>query len=548
MCINKRSLLNQGWRPGNIYTPRYIEVPCNHCWQCSLSRINDITFRILQDIECGDCPSSFVTLSYSDLFLPYIVYCSKSGNSVKVSCWNREHIKRYIKRIRRKLSYYFGIEEKALKYFLTCERGSADEYISDTGVLRKGTSRPHYHIIFYFTADKFSYPIRELPRDYFKSSFLKEYETILISFFHYLIDKEWYYGNVDHQDLVRDTVARVLYVCKYVCKDLNDPVFKISPQDVLSIIDPEFDVKSDLWYIQLKPSEPFSEKAFKWEDNWYETGDSHARYPHPIKLSSCFPRCMGSINIGMSFIENLSLDEIEAYLDGRKKVTLPSTNSSSLINLPSYYYRKICKESVQIKDGEQYDRVRVTPRGIHTLHLTHVSSNRLKIDYNNVEGLHISLVPSVVTQSVTSKFGKHIKQSKFNRYVSDFIITLRYFYYHDDLFKSYLREYSLLSQSFRTEYFDNCYSLCSADEALASVDYSSFTFQAVAKCLNSSFAQSSCFSFRKVKHLFNYIKLVQVCQYYLAHLQHLKNDKVYHDKFYSSAFDNPELFLPHFIN
>ena len=547
MCINKTPILNKGYRDYNLYTPRYIDINCNHCWQCNLNRINDVTFRILSDITAYNCPSAFVTLSYSDFYLPYLVYRGPSGNSEKISCWNREHVKRYIKRIRRKLHYYFGVQSSSFKYFLTCERGSDEEYVSDSGKIRKATLRVHYHFIPYLLCDLDLSPCRSLPNAFLESDFATQFDSLLLAFWHYLLDTEWYYGNVDHQDMCRDIVSRVKYVCKYVCKNISDPVFKVSPKDVLGIIDPEFDISSDLWYIQLKHSSPGFDNSFKWGESYFTTGTSRKRYPRSIRFSSLFPRCMGSCNIGMSFLENLSYDEIYSYLSGVRKVCLPGVSSSTLIRLPSYYYRKVCKSTSFVTPGSHYVRDCVTPRSTYRLHLEHSSLFRLKFDWDNIQGLHIVKVPSNVSQTSLSDFGKLVQRHKFKNYVSNLIISLRYYFYNRSLFFDYLDKYSLFDKSFRYWLYDLYLFSFSPSDVMSSIDLSSLSFRKVAQAVRLSYPQYSDISVSEVKSLFSYIKLVEVCQYYVAHLTHLKMDKVYRDKFYSTCSDNPELFLPHYI-
>lgn len=548
MCINPRRILNKGYRDTSFHSPRYIDVPCCHCWQCKLNRINDVTFRIIQDVCKYDCPSCFVTLSYSDLFLPRLVYADSEGFGHEISCWNREHIKRFLKRIRRKLHYYFGITSQSFKYFLSCERGGHDSYISDSGQLRVGTDRPHYHLFMYLLCDVNLQSCRSLPPDFLESDFALESTSILESFWHYLINKEWFYGNVDLKYLYRDMVSSVKYVCKYICKDITEPLFNIHPKSVITLLDPEFDIASDLWFIQLLPASEFDEGAFTWEGNWYQVRPGFRRYPNGISFSSLLPRCMGSTGIGMSFVEDKSFDELCEFLTGKRKVTLPSVNSSTLINLPAYYNRVLTHSSRVVPSDKYYLRTKVYPKATKACWLLNTRKRNVRFVWDNINGLHATSSISQVTESFTSDLGKYVQRYKFKNYVSNVKTSVLHYLSDSSFVLDTLRWYRSLPAEFHTDYYDTVVSVCGPhfwDSFSTSPQY--ITFKRVAQVLINASSEKFIQSDSELFGLSCLINLVQLCQFRLSTLVHLANDKVFSDSFYSACSDNPDLFLTHSI-
>lgn len=548
MCINPKRILNKGYRDTSFLCPRYIDIPCGHCWQCKLNRINDVTFRIIQDVCKYDCPSCFVTLSYSDLFLPRLVYSDSEGFAHEISCWNREHIKRFLKRVRRKLHYYFGVTSQSFKYFLSCERGGHDSYISDSGQLRVATDRPHYHLFIYFLCDVNLSPCKPLPPDFLSSDFALESVSLLEAFWHYLINKEWYYGNVDLKYLYRDMVSSVKYVCKYICKDISEPLFNIQPKSVIRLIDPEFDIASDLWYIQLLPAEPWEDGVFTWAGHMYKVRPGFQRYPNGIKFTSLLPRCMGSTGIGMSFVEDKSLDELCEFLTGKRKVTLPSVHSSTLINLPTYYNRVLTHSSRVIPDDKFYLRTIVYPKATKACWLLNTRKRNVRIVWDNINGLHATSSKSLVTESSISDLGIYVQRYKFKNYVSNVKTSVLHYLSDSSFVYDSIRWYSSLPSEFHTDYFDTVVSVCApyAGDSL-SIAPQYISFKRVAKVLINSSSEKFIRSDSELFGLSCLINLVQLCQFRLSTLVHLANDKVFRDSFYSACSDNPDLFLTHSI-
>lgn len=105
------------WYPIPIHE-REIMVPCGKCLGCLTARRNQWTFRLMQE-ERVSKSSMFITLTYSDKFLPLI------GNNPVLK---KSDFQNYIKRLRK-------VNQK-LRYYAVGEYGTR-------------TERPHYHAIMF---------------------------------------------------------------------------------------------------------------------------------------------------------------------------------------------------------------------------------------------------------------------------------------------------------------------------------------------------------------------------------------------------------------
>ena len=94
----------------------------------------------------------FDTLTYDNEHLPKVSDFTnkiKRGSKDDFSCYNTEHIRLFLVRLRRFAEYYNNSLKDNLKYFVTSEYGDRKEYIDERGRKRRGTERPHYHVLFF---------------------------------------------------------------------------------------------------------------------------------------------------------------------------------------------------------------------------------------------------------------------------------------------------------------------------------------------------------------------------------------------------------------
>lgn len=155
MCLNPIRIINPKAKirldGGENYL---ISVPCGQCAECVYLKRKEARMRAYYEFKdtltLGGCVY-FETLTYRPKDLPRLsdIIPELKGDKMNVSCFRKKDVTDYIKRVRETL-FRMGYKRRSIKYFVTSEYGSDKEYKDDKGRLRKGTKRPHYHIIWYF--------------------------------------------------------------------------------------------------------------------------------------------------------------------------------------------------------------------------------------------------------------------------------------------------------------------------------------------------------------------------------------------------------------
>lgn len=125
-----------------------MNVPCGRCAECLKAKRNEWYVRTHYEMMNTFAKGGYVyfdTLTYAPEYLPmlsHFIDLDKYGLS-DFSCFNHQHFKLFLKRLRRMIAYHYGVKKDAFRYFLTTEYGEDDRY----------THRPHYHILFFVYAD-----------------------------------------------------------------------------------------------------------------------------------------------------------------------------------------------------------------------------------------------------------------------------------------------------------------------------------------------------------------------------------------------------------
>lgn len=99
-----------------------------------------IWWQFYETLELQDGVVFFDTLTYDDAHLPRISELTEIQSDR--SCFNPNDYKRFI-------DYLRTLVDVPFKIFLSSEYGSSSQYVDYRGRLRVGTSRPHYHILFF---------------------------------------------------------------------------------------------------------------------------------------------------------------------------------------------------------------------------------------------------------------------------------------------------------------------------------------------------------------------------------------------------------------
>ncbi|QCS36063.1 replication initiator protein [Capybara microvirus Cap1_SP_109] len=282
MCLSPIKIYN---RSESLVTngPLYIEVPCGKCSECQKQKHTDYCIRAFWQyqetlIKGGYC--YFDTLTYDSSHLPKF-----DG----ISCFDKTHIQKFIRDLRRQLDYHFyeskgrsGSIKENFKYFLTSEYGGKRH-------------RPHYHVLFFVTDP-----------------------SISVSQLKYYINKCWIYGITDSVSTTNDRVVRgisaISYVTKYVTKD----------QEFSLLI----------------------EKRLKYYSILY--GSDSLEYLEKVKDYKRFrPFFNSSTNFGSSALKMVDQDLL---LDGRIWIS-DSKTSKKFVSLPLYYRRKLFYDVIKTEDG-----------------------------------------------------------------------------------------------------------------------------------------------------------------------------------------------------
>lgn len=195
MCFHKKIIRNpvKAEHLSGFDKP-YIKVACCKCPECRKQRSNDWIFRSYWELKdhVGSC--YFVTLTYRDENIPY--YHGKP-------CFNREHIKLFLKRLRNKLGSF--------RYLIVPEYGELFR-------------RPHYHFILYGISQALNLSHLDI---------------------YWIIRDTWYYGDmidIEKLDSVQGSFYKAIsYVSEYVTKD---PFFDLADyeKDFPSVYDSRIQV------------------------------------------------------------------------------------------------------------------------------------------------------------------------------------------------------------------------------------------------------------------------------------------------------------------
>lgn len=108
----------------------FLAVPCGHCLMCKHSKSSQLVTRMELESECHNSRPLFVTLTYAPAWLPL--------NGVR-----KNHIQLFMKRLRN------HFKNDKIRYCIVSEYGKNDIYTDHRGRLRRGTARPHYHLVLY---------------------------------------------------------------------------------------------------------------------------------------------------------------------------------------------------------------------------------------------------------------------------------------------------------------------------------------------------------------------------------------------------------------
>lgn len=180
MCVSPITINNPRKDKIQYYDREKLTVPCGNCWQCRLTKQNDLYIRAFfeyqRTLECKGT-AIFFTLTYDPAHLPTI----KLSDGKVVPCFSREDWRKFTK------SLWAKFDKDVLRYFMVSEYGDEKH-------------RPHYHGILYVNSPYYSVTA-------IQNAIKSSWNRGIVNF-----------GDINCGVLVDDRAIR--YVSKYCCKDL----------------------------------------------------------------------------------------------------------------------------------------------------------------------------------------------------------------------------------------------------------------------------------------------------------------------------------------
>ena len=173
MCLSPRQIVTRSRYISLLHQqPFIVNVPCNHCAECDSRNKMEWYYRIYHEWLNTYNRGGYVlfqTLSYSDDNLPMLCYeLNRHGFDIDptpefhIPCFSRIDIDLFFKRLRRALERKGVVVARNLRYWICGEYGTSEEYVTKNGIKRKGTHRPHYHVLFFVTADVSVFQLNDL--------------------------------------------------------------------------------------------------------------------------------------------------------------------------------------------------------------------------------------------------------------------------------------------------------------------------------------------------------------------------------------------------
>ena len=286
MCLSPIKLYNPS-KNISLYGGQkmILELPCGQCAECRNAKRADLYFRSYY--ECLDTFRQngyvyFDTLTYSTPNLPHISDFVKVDNpSLDYTCFNPDHIRSFMVRLRRQLSYHGFDCTNHLKYFVASEYGSEKEYVDDSGKVRKATRRPHYHILFFVTGDIDPYVLSSYVNKCWQLG-----KTDGIDYQSKSYVSEHIYGPRYNQD-EHHLRAVCNYVAKYVLKDSEfEDGLKARIMNIFNLKDEDFDSwRGRKYYNQIvKPMRPYCRWSKGFGEYGLEYNDDGLMYHNKMRI------------------------------------------------------------------------------------------------------------------------------------------------------------------------------------------------------------------------------------------------------------------------
>lgn len=392
MCLNPiRKQSNRKYFLPGRWQSYYNEYPCGECVECKRNRELDDYIRTLWECKyvfnvCNGY-AIFDTLTYDNKNLPHIsdivsdfgiklrydipeflnLSCFRLSDwrsfmtnlnaklvyqiKKQIQYWMKHYFKKDLTirdlhktwRVWFKKLYGFDCPKHIYNYMMASEFGHDYEYIDDSGNQRKGTRRPHYHVIFFsylpekiITPENFSRAVHDAwnrgRTDGCDWHNLKSHRNY----------REWrekrVFSDIKDNTLNVNVLNVLSYIAKYVHKDVDfRDKFEPLEDRIYNCIYPQYEY-DNFWKLLSGDYEKYKEwKRFK--RNLY----NFSKKGH---------------DFGIYYVDWLNSEEGQKERDeiiDRGYIVLPLNQNQKVYrhSIPSYYCNKLFKESYYNKDGKK---------------------------------------------------------------------------------------------------------------------------------------------------------------------------------------------------
>ena len=322
MCLNPISIINPSKYISLHYKDRYLlQVPCGTCAECQRQVSNQWNYRTYY--EFADCIRSggfiyYDTLSYNNKSLPHI-HDFLFDSDLNFTCFNKKHITDFLKRIRINVERRYGLK---LRYFLSTEYGHDKIYKDHNGRVRKGTNRPHYHILFFVYQ-----PQKKIDPLEFSRLVATSWIFGLTDGYPYKLASYVYHHNVIMTNSLANVLRTADYITKYVQKSCE---FK-------------YTIDKRITKVMLEYAKKYADPGK--EDDWLKS-PAAARIRRKLgSIINQFHR--QSLHYGESALNEMDISQLfkDGYLE------MPHYKYVKMkVAIPTYYKRKLFYRLVEI-DG-----------------------------------------------------------------------------------------------------------------------------------------------------------------------------------------------------
>lgn len=337
MClINRQGRTNS--KNLKSYRPYSIGWKCGHCAECVREKRNEWLLRsYFESIDTfnRDGYILFETLTYDDLHLPTISRFYPQIQENDFSCFAYEDIRKFTNNLWTSINRLPRLEDydvkQNIKFFLVSEYGHENIYVDDHGRTRKGTMRPHYHVLFY-VKDKRLHPgtlFRLIYHIWRRGN--TDYSQNGLS---YVMQKD-IIGKSYTKSTTKNIIAVSNYVCKYITKqaDFMEKVESRIDDTIRNLID----WKNRFMY----SSENVEELGNIDFQSYYDKRKEVVQYISPFHRQS---RGFGLCALDNPDVYNEILDKLQ--------ITIPDTKYvKKTYNVPLYYMRKLFYNTIIDDEG-----------------------------------------------------------------------------------------------------------------------------------------------------------------------------------------------------